>query len=105
MNPFSLFLLLKTLFSNKGTRTGQALQHINDVILKEVNGNRPGVIDIVIVITDGRAQDGALLVREATKLRESGALVSLIFTNITLNKNRLKRNILHYVILKKVIVM
>ena len=69
-----------------GTQTGKAIQHINDVILKQANGNRENAKDVVIVITDGRAQDGPLLVSESAKLRKLGALVRVLnVTFITAN--------------------
>ena len=61
-----------------GTRTGKAIKHVNDVVLKRRNGNRLDVTDVVIIITDGRAQDEPLLITETQKLRDSGALVRVL---------------------------
>jgi len=59
-----------------GTRTGQALQYVSDVVLTEANGDRPEVQDVVIVITDGRAQDEELLITASENLRFHDAIVS-----------------------------
>ena len=61
-----------------GTKTGLALQYVSDELLKKDNGNRPGVPDVLLVITDGRAQDGQLLKQESMTLQEKGVLVSKI---------------------------
>nr|XP_002130476.1 collagen alpha-1(XII) chain [Ciona intestinalis] len=58
-------------YNGNGTHTGQALSHVNDVMLAPGNGNRPGVPDVVFVITDGRSQDGVL--EPANQIRATGA--------------------------------
>ena len=62
-----------------GTRTGQAVQYVNDTIFKEENGDRPDEQYVVIVITDGRAQDGALPKSASEALRAHGTTASKRF--------------------------
>ena len=64
------------MFLVSGTKTGKAVQFVSDVILKEENGDRVDVKDVVVVITDGRAQDGEILSKASSNLRKRGALVS-----------------------------
>lgn len=61
-----------------GTFTGQALQHAVDASLLVANGNRPGVKDIVFVITDGKAADDVKT--PADELRKMGATVSTVIS-------------------------
>ncbi|XP_076818198.1 sushi, von Willebrand factor type A, EGF and pentraxin domain-containing protein 1-like [Clavelina lepadiformis] len=61
-------------YDGRGTRTGQALEHARDVIFNQANGDRPGVRNVMLVITDGRAQDGDILTEAANDLRNSGVL-------------------------------
>ena len=56
-----------------GTRTGNALRHVNDVMLAPENGNRAEANDVVLIITDGASQDE--VEDEAKKLRDRGAMV------------------------------
>ena len=65
-----------------GTNTGRALQYVNDVILTEENGDRPDAHDVVIVITDGTAQDGDLLRGATDDLRSRGVIVSILYSKL-----------------------
>ena len=56
-----------------GTLTGQAITFVTEELLKESSGNRRGVQDIVLVITDGVSQDDVS--EPSRKLRETGAQV------------------------------
>lgn len=40
-----------------GTRTGAALVYAVENMFTEEAGNRPGVPDILVLVTDGRSQD------------------------------------------------
>ena len=59
-----------------GTRTGQAVQYVNNTVFTERNGDRPDAQDVAIIITDGRAQDGELLKTASEALRAQGVIVS-----------------------------
>ena len=52
------------------------MQYAKTSILLPELGDRPDVPNVVIVITDGRAQDGHLLNTASQDLRDDGALVS-----------------------------
>ena len=69
-----------------GTRTSQALQYVNDVILTEENGDRPNAQNVLIVITDGTAQDGDLLRAATNNLRSQDVIVriqySILYCNV-----------------------
>ena len=60
-----------------GTNTGRALQYVNDVILTKENGDRPDAQNVIIVITDGTAQDGDLLRAATNDLRSHGDIVRI----------------------------
>ncbi|XP_078495093.1 P-selectin-like [Ciona intestinalis] len=47
-------------YNGGGTLTGKALRYVNDVILTGANGDRPGIRDVLITVTDGRAHDNVL---------------------------------------------
>jgi len=77
-------------YNGQGTMTGQAIDYVTDVLLKEENGNRQSVQDIVLIITDGASQDD---VKEPSRrLRETGAeiLVLPIKATGTLDMQQLK---------------
>ena len=59
-----------------GTRTGQALVYARDNYFLAENGNRPGVRNVLLVITDGRSQDDVEDI--AKDLRAMGILVSIM---------------------------
>nr|XP_039253479.1 sushi, von Willebrand factor type A, EGF and pentraxin domain-containing protein 1-like [Styela clava] len=63
-------------YNGSGTRTGQAIQHVVDNMMRPSNGNRPDVQDLVIVITDGKAQDDVKT--PSDELRAKGAITFAI---------------------------
>ena len=86
-----------------GTNTGLALQYVSNELLKKDNGNRPGVPDILLVITDGRAQDDQRLEQESRVLQTQGVLVSkrcsvriIIEIYTVIESVKLSKNIYHY---------
>ena len=58
------------------TKTGRAVQYINDVILKQENGDQPNVTNIITIITVRTAEDKDLLIKELEKLKRYDTLVS-----------------------------
>ena len=60
-----------------GTRIEKAVQHINDVVLEEENGNRKNVTNIIIIITSKAAEDEKMLGEELMKLRSNDTLVNI----------------------------
>nr|XP_002125765.3 P-selectin [Ciona intestinalis] len=63
-------------YNGSGTQTGKALKHVHDVILAEGNGNRHGVRDVVVTITDGKAADN--VTQHSLDIRGTGALTYAI---------------------------
>jgi len=63
-------------YNGQGTKTGKAINHVTDVILARGNGNRPDVRDVVVIITDGNAQDN--VAAPARRLRATGAQVYVV---------------------------
>nr|CAB3265952.1 E-selectin [Phallusia mammillata] len=63
-------------YDGSGTRTGNAINHAVDVMLKEGNGNRPGARDVVLIITDGKSQDP--VAAPSQRLRDTGAIVFVL---------------------------
>ena len=53
-----------------------AVEHVRDELFKEANGNRSEVQDVMIVFTDGVANDGDVLNAAAQQLRDRGVKVS-----------------------------
>lgn len=60
-------------YDGSGTRTGAAINYTMTHHLSADYGNRPGVEDFVIVITDGRSQDDVSVPSQI--VRDSGAMV------------------------------
>ena len=58
------------------TKIGRAVQYINDVILKQENGDQPNVTNIITIITVRTAEDKDLLIKELEKLKRYDTLVS-----------------------------
>ncbi|CAK8682038.1 unnamed protein product [Clavelina lepadiformis] len=63
-------------YDGSGTFTGQALRHARNDLQEEDLGSRPGVHDIILVITDGRSQDDVSEISQ--QLREDGTAVIVI---------------------------
>ncbi|XP_052786251.1 cartilage matrix protein-like [Mya arenaria] len=57
------------------TNTGQALHDAYTTIFNQNNGDRPGIPNIAIVVTDGRSTNRPNTLAEAQKLRNSGVQV------------------------------
>ena len=51
------------------------MQHINDIILKQKNGNQAEATDVVIIITVGMTEDRELLIAELKKFEQNSVLV------------------------------
>nr|XP_039252832.1 P-selectin-like [Styela clava] len=65
-------LVSKMPYDGTGTWTGQAISYVHEHMLKKEYGNRDNIPDVVLVITDGRAQDDVKLPSEA--MRKDGVL-------------------------------
>lgn len=62
-------------YDGSGTRTGQAIQHVARNMMTPAAGDRAGVPNLVIVVTDGKAQDADVAKAAADDLRRRGAIV------------------------------
>jgi len=60
-------------YNGPGTRAGQAIDHVTDVILAPENGNRKQVQDIVLIITDGPSQDNVKIPSQRLRHRTTGS--------------------------------
>merc|ERR1719186_140597 len=58
-------------YDGSGTRTGQALQYALDNAMTIENGNRPEILDVFIIVTDGKSQDDVVAVSEAIRKTEA----------------------------------
>lgn len=63
-------------YDGSGTNTGNAIQHVARNMMSEAAGNRPGVQDLVIVVTDGKSKDD--VGPPSNELRRKGAFVFVI---------------------------
>lgn len=68
-------------YGGKGTATGEALLHAVEVSLHPSNGNRPDVEDIVIIITDGKANGYPSVDVGASMLRQRGTKILAVGIN------------------------
>jgi len=59
--------------------TGNALRHARTVMFSPDNGNRGDAPDVLLVVTDGNAQDRQLLFDEADRLREEEITVRILY--------------------------
>lgn len=73
------YVIIDLLFYS-GTHTGNALKHALEVMLAEENGNRPGVKDVLFLITDGFSQDSVDV--PAKKLRSAGVKVIWMYSSV-----------------------
>lgn len=62
-------------YNGRGTKTGEALLHVQRKALSAEYGNRPGIKDVVLVVTDGKANDQELVSQVSRELREKGVLI------------------------------
>ncbi|XP_053401477.1 uncharacterized protein LOC123550590 isoform X2 [Mercenaria mercenaria] len=71
------------------TNTGQALKDAYSKMFTAGNGDRPGVPNIAIVVTDGRSTNRPTTLSEAKKLRDSGAQVFTVGVGSGVDKSEL----------------
>jgi len=62
-------------YNGRGTKTGEALVHAQTKSLSAAYGNRPDVKDVVLVITDGKAEDPKLVKDVSKQMRDSGIMI------------------------------
>lgn len=65
-----------------GTRTGQAIKYVADVLMTKRNGDRENYPNIVIVVTDGKSQDSVTIPSAA--LRKRQVMVCIVCGSMTL---------------------
>jgi len=68
-------LFEKIPYNGRGTKTGEALVHAQTKSLSAEYGNRPDVKDVVLVITDGKAEDPKLVKDVSKQMRDSGIMI------------------------------
>ena len=73
-----------------GTNTAQALQITREKVLDLLNGARYGVLQVVIVITDGKSGDTPATLEQAIFLRNRGVAVFSIGVGTNLDIEELK---------------
>ena len=54
------------------TNTGDALKNLYHEVFKHHNGDRHDAVDVAMIITDGRSNDNAYTVEQATKVHDHG---------------------------------
>ncbi|KAK7501883.1 hypothetical protein BaRGS_00006969, partial [Batillaria attramentaria] len=62
----------RIVFTGGGTNTGDALDYLKDNMFTSANGDRPGVLNIGVVITDGKSNDATETARAARECRSAG---------------------------------
>lgn len=74
-------------YDSGGTNTHRALKYVRETSFRH---SRSGVAKIVIVITDGKSNDKPKTVEEASKLRNSGAIVFSIGVGDGVDRDELR---------------
>lgn len=65
-------------YNGRGTKTGQAIVHARKKSFSLEYGNRPEVKDVMLVITDGKAEDTKLVKSVSKEMRAEGVLIFAI---------------------------
>ncbi|XP_076472733.1 matrilin-1-like [Babylonia areolata] len=67
--------IMSIVFTGGGTNTGGALQYMRNTMFSAANGDRSGVPDICVVLTDGRSNSYSLTASEASLSRNAGITI------------------------------
>ena len=78
-------------YHSGGTRTDLALKYIEANSFKSASGDRPGVANILIVMTDGKSNQPTLTTQETVKLHQMNVKVFAIGIGSGADRNELSR--------------
>ncbi|XP_070196478.1 uncharacterized protein [Littorina saxatilis] len=77
-------------FNPGTTNTADALRHLKDVMFKSSNGDRPGVPNIAIIITDGKSNNVSKTKTQAEAARKAGIALLVMGVGKGISKGELQ---------------